>query len=307
MLNNALRQRSYYRKKLNKFTGKELDAETGLYYYGARYLDPKTSRWLSGDPAMGEYLPIAPVNDEAKKRNQNLPGQGGVFNYVNLHAYHYAGNNPVKYVDPDGRSPGWPEWSPQAKVAYSDLLDDLAQKVFNIDATSFGFDGGTMRLWKGDYGDARNYSQRIASLAGVELPSFFQNILNKIGGSGGEIGFYDKNGKMITGKQLEADYGLLSTTMRVSERGSHNLIADAKGRTGWANGYNALKNTKPGDMYLVGILRFSTHAKAEAFMAQLQKAKEQGENYPHNNGNILDISLGGRGRRSIIIKWGLDE
>jgi hypothetical protein len=28
---------------------------------------------------------------------------GGVFNLVNLHLYHYAGNNPVKYVDPDGR------------------------------------------------------------------------------------------------------------------------------------------------------------------------------------------------------------
>ena len=27
---------------------------------------------------------------------------GGVFNVVNLHVYHYAGNNPVKYVDPDG-------------------------------------------------------------------------------------------------------------------------------------------------------------------------------------------------------------
>jgi hypothetical protein len=29
---------------------------------------------------------------------------GGVFNTVNLHLYHYAGNNPVKYVDPDGRA-----------------------------------------------------------------------------------------------------------------------------------------------------------------------------------------------------------
>jgi hypothetical protein len=28
---------------------------------------------------------------------------GGVFNLVNLHVYHYAGNNPVKYTDPDGR------------------------------------------------------------------------------------------------------------------------------------------------------------------------------------------------------------
>jgi RHS repeat-associated protein len=86
-----------------RFTGKELDKETGLYYFGARYLDPKTSRWLSGDPAMGEYFPVAPVNDDAKKHNENLPGQGGVFNNVNLHVYHYAGNNPVKHTDPDGR------------------------------------------------------------------------------------------------------------------------------------------------------------------------------------------------------------
>ena len=85
-----------------RFTGKELDEETGLYYYGARYLDPKYSRWLSGDPALGEYIPQAPVNDEAKKHNENLPGMGGVFNVVNLHVYHYAGNNPIKYTDPTG-------------------------------------------------------------------------------------------------------------------------------------------------------------------------------------------------------------
>ncbi|MDY6031635.1 MAG: toxin TcdB middle/N-terminal domain-containing protein, partial [Treponemataceae bacterium] len=85
-----------------KFTAKEQDEETGLYYYGARYLDPKYSRWLSTDPALGDYIPQAPISDEARKNNQNLSGMGGIFNHINCNLYAYGANNPVHYIDPDG-------------------------------------------------------------------------------------------------------------------------------------------------------------------------------------------------------------
>ena len=37
------------------FNGKELDEETGLYYYGARYYDPRLSVWYSTDPMQEKY------------------------------------------------------------------------------------------------------------------------------------------------------------------------------------------------------------------------------------------------------------
>jgi RHS repeat-associated protein len=72
-----------------RFSGKELDAETGLYYYGARYYDPRTTLWQSPDPAVGTYVSGA--------------GSEGVFNPANLAAYTYTYNNPVRLTDPDGR------------------------------------------------------------------------------------------------------------------------------------------------------------------------------------------------------------
>ena len=61
------------------FNGKELDEETGLYYYGARYYDPRTSLWLSTDPM------------ELK--------------YPNISTYAYCLNNPIKNIDLEGESP----------------------------------------------------------------------------------------------------------------------------------------------------------------------------------------------------------
>ena len=79
------------------FNGKELDTETGLYYYGARYLDSKTSLWLNTDPLSG-YNPI-------QETEHYIDGQhnGGIYNYSNLNTYIYTYQNPIKYIDPNGK------------------------------------------------------------------------------------------------------------------------------------------------------------------------------------------------------------
>src|SRR5574340_1089874 len=71
------------------YTGKELDEETGLYYYGARYYDPRTSVWQSADPILWNYL--------------SGKSSGGVYMPANLGLYSYARNNPMIMIDPDGR------------------------------------------------------------------------------------------------------------------------------------------------------------------------------------------------------------
>ena len=80
----------------HRFTGQELDPETGLYAFPARNYDPRTSRWLSADPALEEYLP------KPGQKPGELLGEGGVFDPRNLAVYHYGGNSPLRYTDPTG-------------------------------------------------------------------------------------------------------------------------------------------------------------------------------------------------------------
>ncbi len=83
-------------------TSKELDEETGLYYFGARYYDPRTSIWQSPDPILAVYL-------------GGEGSGGGVFVPANLNLFGYVQNRPLLLVDPDGNQsrggPSQPNYS----------------------------------------------------------------------------------------------------------------------------------------------------------------------------------------------------
>ena len=59
-----------------KFTGKELDAESGYYYFGARYLLSELGNFISSDPLSDKYPEIQ--------------------------SYLYCNGNPIKYIDTNG-------------------------------------------------------------------------------------------------------------------------------------------------------------------------------------------------------------
>jgi len=114
------------------FNAKEFDEETGMYYYGARYYEPRLSLWISVDPMEEKY-----------------PNIGG---------YVYCVNNPVKFVDLDGRD--WILSVGNRVYWYGGKVGNKKHLMYTFKATS-GYKGldtkGTYwNLQKAKYQNVRN-------------------------------------------------------------------------------------------------------------------------------------------------------
>ncbi|MGB1185219.1 MAG: RHS repeat-associated core domain-containing protein, partial [Schleiferiaceae bacterium] len=64
-----------------RFNAKEYDEETGNYYYGARYYEPKSSIWMGVDAMATSYPDMNP--------------------------YNFTMGNPLAVIDPDGNQVNW--------------------------------------------------------------------------------------------------------------------------------------------------------------------------------------------------------
>lgn len=94
-----------------RFTAREFDAETGLYYYRARYFDPRTGRFISEDP-----LSFA-------AGDPNL--------------YRYVANNPLQFVDPIGLE----------LISYAKFAADNPRIAGAIEGFAFGYACGFLEGW----------------------------------------------------------------------------------------------------------------------------------------------------------------
>jgi RHS repeat-associated protein len=138
---NSNRERILASKNPWRFSGKRVDEETGLNYFGHRYYDSKVGRWITADPLWFEDGP-------------------------NLYAYVH--NSPIQYVDPNGLY----------HLGFVDNFECLKAPTFNHFEKFADFGNNCCRFMGGKY---PVYSRtEVIPISGNEHSKFTMTMTNGI-------------------------------------------------------------------------------------------------------------------------------
>ncbi|MFN7651343.1 MAG: RHS repeat domain-containing protein [Acidobacteriota bacterium] len=194
------------------FTGKERDVETGLDYFGARYMSAAQGRFTSPDAPFADQDPVNP-------QSWNL--------------YSYGRNNPLLYVDPTGNYVCASSVSTEQCDSFQQSLDQ-AQTAANALKEKYG-------------ADSKQYTDAQAAISSYGTRGKDNGVTIAIGDTGkngaittvansaGAITGDNKNGQNITVTFNAATIG--NTTLAAHE-GSH--VADGSAYV--SSGFNQALN-----------------------------------------------------------------
>ena len=184
------------------FNAMEYDEETGMYYYGARYYEPRISLWMSVDP-ISIYDPRNSENYLDGEHND------GVYNYRNLNPYIYCYQSPISLVDPNGKQavPGailgsFTEYA--AKIGDKMLFEGMDFKQANSSLTRYDFLDITVAAGVGAVSGVAKFSKFVAS----PIVKKIINLITEIGLSSIEAGL-----KSIYGEDFSLEAVLVEVGM----------------------------------------------------------------------------------------------
>jgi RHS repeat-associated protein len=236
--------------KRYRFTGKERDEESGLYYHGARYYAPWLARWVSCDPA-------------------------GIVDGVNL--YLYVRDNPLNILDPTGKQ-SWQAWARgQQMIASVNRLMEQAKTTVSEVATGTG---------KGLLGQVEGLSKMAnpVTALGLWIDTGKSMVQAYKDAGGGFAGVRDAGNRLNPAFAMMHSYQMAKQAYQegdyrtMGEQGV-NTAAGAVGTVGAGFGLGSLVTRGLG----IG----GTAARPSSFAGLTEAEIDAGVNTPANTGQLL--------------------